>query len=101
MTIDYKDCLTNEQLLKRFKNQFDLVLYAIDIATREIQAGREAVGFVESDNVAYQTLSDIAEGVEILREIPVAETVFDVKKNDRDEKREEKKEKKPKARSLR
>jgi len=57
---EYKDCLTNEQLLKRFKNQFDLVRYAIKLAEREIRAEKDAYGPIDAENVAFNVLSRIA-----------------------------------------
>jgi hypothetical protein len=94
---EYKDCLTNEQLLKRFKNQFELVRYAIEIATGEIRSGNDSFGPNHSDNVAYQALSDIAAGTEILREAVKIEPVVVAKKSEK----EEKKEKKSKSKTLR
>lgn len=97
MTIEYKDCLTNEQLLKRFKNQFELVRYAIEVATGEIHASRDQFGLVDVDNVAYQALSDIAGGTEIIKPVVKQEPVFKPKKVEK----EEKKEKKSKAKAFR
>jgi hypothetical protein len=60
--MDYKDCLTNEQLLKRFKNQFELVRYAIKIAEHDIKSGKNAYALFDTDNVAFNVLSEIAAG---------------------------------------
>lgn len=94
--MEYKECLTNEQLLRRFGNQFDLVRYAIDIATGQIRAGRDQIGFFDTDNVAHQVLGDIAAGREILMPVEKKEEA-EVKKPEFPEK----KEKKAKTRSLR
>lgn len=97
MTMEYKECLTNEQLLKRFKNQFELVRYAIEVATGEIHAARDHIGPVDADNVAFQALSDIAAGREIIKPIVKQEPVIKPKKVEK----EEKKEKKSKAKAFR
>lgn len=65
---EYKDCLTNEELLKRFKNQFELVRVAIKLAEYEIKSGKDAYGLHDTDNVAYQVLSEIAAGREYIEE---------------------------------
>lgn len=95
--MDYKDCLTNEQLLKRFKNQFDLVRYAIEVATGEMYAARDHIGPIDADNIAYAVLSDISAGSEILKTVAKPEPVFIPKKTEI----EEKKEKKSKTKALR
>ena len=58
------DRLTNESLLKRFKSQFDLVRYAIGIATDVTLSGRES-GKFHSHNLASDILTDIAAGREV------------------------------------
>lgn len=71
--LDYKDQLTNEELLKRFKNQFELVRYAIQLAENTVRSGREPEMGLESQNVAYQILAEIASHTEQFAEIPEAE----------------------------
>lgn len=66
--MDYSDCLTNEQLLKRFKNQFELVRYAIKLAEHEIKTGKDVYGMHRSDNVAHHVLSEIVAGEDFLVE---------------------------------
>lgn len=64
---NYKDCLTNELLMKRFPSQFDLVRYALGIATSRIQKGQDNPTHAQSSgiqNVAFNVLEDIAEGEE-------------------------------------
>lgn len=114
MDIDYKDQLTNEQLLKRFKNQFELVRYAIQLAENTIRSGREPEMLGDSQNVAYNILGEIAHHREQFIELP-KEEVEEQKKNDskkhdsgknsfQDEVRafkEERKERKPRAKAAR
>jgi hypothetical protein len=59
----YKDCLTNEMLLRRFTSQFDLVRYAINRATYAINSGKESASW--GHNLAAETLDDIAEGYDL------------------------------------
>jgi DNA-directed RNA polymerase subunit omega len=75
--MDYTDCLTNEQLLKRFKNQFELVRYAIKLAESEIKSGRDAYGPIDSDNVAHRVLSDIVAGQDFLIEDEEEEEIIE------------------------
>lgn len=64
--MEYKDCLTNELLSKRFDgNQFDLVRYAIRLAETAIKTGRALPTQDESENIAFQVLAAIAEGKDI------------------------------------
>ena len=60
---EYKDCLTNEMLHKRFKSQFDLVRYAIKLATHKVQLDKDSP-FPELENVATEVLDEIAEGLD-------------------------------------
>src|SRR5690242_11070900 len=71
--LDYKDQLTNEELLKRIKNQFELVRYAIQLAENTIRSGREPSLSHDSQNVAYQILAEIASHTEHFEDIPQAE----------------------------
>ncbi|MBS0634825.1 MAG: hypothetical protein JSR37_05125 [Verrucomicrobia bacterium] len=70
MELDYKDQLTNEKLLKRFNNQFELVRYAIQVAENTIRSGRELDIWADSQNVSYLILSEIAANKEEFVEIP-------------------------------
>ncbi len=58
---DYKDCLTNEILQKRFKSQFDLVRYAIKLAVRKVELNKDAT-YPDLENIATEVLEEIAEG---------------------------------------
>ncbi len=68
--MDYTDHLTNEQLKKKFKSQFELVSYAIKLAENMIRTGRAARIKSESQNPAMLTLGEIEEGVDRFDEIP-------------------------------
>ncbi len=71
--LDFRDQLTSEQLLKRFKNQFELVRYAIQLAENSIRSGREPDIATDSQNVAYMILAEIAAHKEKFVEIPKEE----------------------------
>lgn len=73
--VEFKDTLTSEQLLKRFKNQFELVRYAIQLAENTVRSGRETEVYTDSQNVAYQILAEIATNREQFAEIPVTSTL--------------------------
>lgn len=70
MELEYKDQLTNEKLLKRFNNQFELVRYAIQLAENTIRSGRELDIWADSQNVSFLILSEIAANKEEFAEIP-------------------------------
>ncbi|QLH35519.1 MAG: hypothetical protein HWD61_04675 [Parachlamydiaceae bacterium] len=53
---------TNEVLRKKFKNQFELVSYAISLAENMIITGREARVKTDIQNPAMQVLAEIAAG---------------------------------------
>lgn len=58
--MDYK--YTNEALRKKFKNQFELVSYAISLAENMILTGREPRIKTDLQNRAMQVLAEIAAG---------------------------------------
>lgn len=65
--LEYKDCLTNELLHKRFKSQFDLVRYAIKLATQKIETHEDSLyPDVEPENIPSEVLTEIAEGYDHL-----------------------------------
>lgn len=68
--MDYSDHLTNEEIKKKFKSQFELVGYAIKLAENMIRTGRAARIKSESQNPAMLTLGEIEEGVDHFDEIP-------------------------------
>lgn len=62
---------TNEELSKKFKNNFDLVNYAISLAENMIQSGRDPrVRRLDVQNRAMLILEEIREGKDIFDEIP-------------------------------
>ncbi len=61
--------LTNEIVTKKFQNQFDLVNYAISVATNIIRTGREAHDSYGSENPALQALDEIATGRDKYEEV--------------------------------
>jgi DNA-directed RNA polymerase subunit omega len=62
--------ITNEALKKKFKNQFELVSYAIALAENMILTGREPRVKTTSQNRAVQVLEEIAMGKDQLDPIP-------------------------------
>ncbi len=67
--VKYKDFFTNELLNKRFKNQFNLVRYAIQLAENAIRSGHLPPTQEESHNLAFQILAAIAEEKDSFEEI--------------------------------
>lgn len=67
--MDIIDNLTNEQIGKNFNNQFDLVNYAIKLATNMIQTGREPRVKMSTENPALLILEEIAEGKDTFVEV--------------------------------
>lgn len=60
--MEHRECLTNELLQKRFKSQFDLVLYAIKIAENRVKSGHDDLHDLDTENLATEILDEIAEG---------------------------------------
>ena len=60
--------LTNEEISKRFSNQFDLVNYAIGLASSMIQTGRSPRVKMSTENPALLILEEIAEGKDTFEE---------------------------------
>jgi len=63
----YHDALTSERLRKRFSNQFDLVSYAISLATVKIKQIQNRDPY-EHVNCANEVLDDIFEGRDLIVE---------------------------------
>lgn len=57
--MDLKDSLTNEKLSKKFKSQFELVNYAIQLAANMIHSGRESRIKTDIQNRAMMVLNEI------------------------------------------
>ena len=81
--------LTNEVLAKKFKNNFELVNYAIKLAEIMIKTGRDARVKSDSQNRALLVLAEISEGKDLFDVIPEhAEKKIDfVPSNYREERR--------------
>jgi hypothetical protein len=70
--MEFKKRITNEDLRKKFKSQFELVKYAISLAENMILTGREPRAKIEGQNRAMQILEEIVTGKDKFDEIPVA-----------------------------
>lgn len=68
--MESKEHITNEELRKKFKNQFELVNYAIKLAENMIYTGREARTESGLENRAMQVLEEITSGKDKFVEIP-------------------------------
>ena len=73
--MEARDSLTNESLNKKFKSQFDLVSYAIRLASNMIHTGRDARVRIDSQNRAMQVLAEIRNGEDRFDELIVKEEV--------------------------
>jgi len=60
--VELKNFLTNEKIKKRFVSQFDLVTYAIKLATNMIQTGRDSRVKCDSQNRTMHVLTEILNG---------------------------------------
>lgn len=69
--MEYKDQLTNENIKKKFKSQFELVNYAIRLAENMIRTGRDPRVKTDVQNRALQILVEINSGKDQFDEIPV------------------------------
>lgn len=67
--MDKKVHLTNEFLAKKYKNNFDLVLHAIQMAEQMIKSGRGPRVKTQTENKAMIVIEEIAEGRDSLDEI--------------------------------
>jgi hypothetical protein len=69
--VSKKKHFTNEHLAKKFKSNFDLVSYAIQLAENMIKTGRDARVKSEVQNKAMLVLEEISEGKDVFDEISV------------------------------
>lgn len=60
--MDIIDNLTNEKIKEKYDNQFDLVNYAIKLASEMIQSNRPPRVDMETENPAVLVLEEISEG---------------------------------------
>lgn len=67
-----QESLTNEQLLKKFKSQFELVTHAIKLAENMIRTGREPRVKTEMQNRSLQAVLEINCGKDLIEE-PIVE----------------------------
>jgi DNA-directed RNA polymerase subunit omega len=70
--MDLKD-LTNEELLKKFKSQFDMVNHAINLAENMVRSGRGPRVKVDNQNPAVIIVEEITVGKDHFEPIPVME----------------------------
>lgn len=68
--MEHQEDLTNEQIKKKFKSQFELVGYAIKLAENMIQTGRGPRVKSDSQNVAIHILDEIKSGLDKFEDIP-------------------------------
>jgi len=73
--MEHKVRITNEEINKKFKNQFELVNYAIKLAENMLKTGRDARIKSDVQNRALQILEEIVTGKDQFDEIPVAAPV--------------------------
>jgi hypothetical protein len=73
--MDLKDYLTNEKVAKKFKSQFEMVNYAIQLATNMIHTGRESRVKIDSQNRAMHVLTEILQDKDRFDEIVPKEVV--------------------------
>lgn len=69
--MESKDHITTEDLRRKFKNQFDLVNYAIKLAENMILTGRAARVEVDAESRALQILEEISAGKDMFDEVPI------------------------------
>lgn len=74
--------LTNEEILKKFSNQFDLVRYAIELGQNIILSGREPRVKMDCQNVATQALQEILVGKDVLE--PLNPETLPPRRNDKE-----------------
>lgn len=65
--------LTNEKIRARFKNQFELVNYAILLAENMIKTGREARVRIDTENPAMVSVTEIEAGKDQLEALDMEE----------------------------
>lgn len=77
--METKKSLTTEELSKRFKNQFDMVNYAISLTEGMLRSGRTPRVEVDNNNPVVQVLGEILAGEDRLEDImPIVQEVKEV-----------------------
>lgn len=66
--MELRDRLTNEDLSKKFRSQFELVSYAIKLAENIILTGRQPRSRTDIQNSAVQILDEISTGKDRMEE---------------------------------
>ena len=72
--MEKKGYLTNENIAKKFKSNFELVSYAIQLAENMIHTGRDARVKAETQNRAMLILEEISQGKDQFDQIGVSGT---------------------------
>lgn len=75
--MESKEFLTNEVVSKKFKNQFDLVNYAIGLTSQLIKSGRAPRVHADSDNPAVVVIEELEAGKDHWEEV-IAEPTQEV-----------------------
>lgn len=70
-----KESLTNEKLLNKFINQFELVNYAIKLAENMIRTGRAPRVRTDTQNSSLNVLAELTAGKDVLEEIIYTEVI--------------------------
>lgn len=70
-----KESLTNEKLLNKFTNQFELVNYAIKLAENMIHTGRAPRVRTDTQNSSLNVLAELTAGKDVLEEITYTQVV--------------------------
>lgn len=66
--------ITNEELLKKFTNQFELVNYAIRLTESMMRSGRDPHVETDLQNRAFQVLEEIASGADRVEDLEMENT---------------------------
>lgn len=85
--MEAKSRITNEEINRKFKNQFELVNYAIKLAENMLRTGRDPRIKSDTQNRALQILEEIITGKDQFDELPiqpVAEVIVSTKIRERD-----------------
>lgn len=64
--------LTNEKIKTKFESPFELVGYAIQLVTNMVLSGRAPMVKTSVENPAVIALDEIAQGKDVMTEIPVS-----------------------------
>ncbi len=76
--MEQKETLTNENLFKKYKNQFDLVNTAIKLAEHAIKSGREPIVRAHSQNIVLDIIEEITASPAITSQDMLDNAEFDM-----------------------